>query len=134
MKIRTAGVVFTLAVAQLGFAQQNQAGGTALTIYNSDLAVVRTSVDLDLKQGANEVTTTKVTSQLEPDSVVLRDPAEKHPVQVVEQNYDAALVSQSWMLQKYEGQTVDFQTGGPGSSSVSGKFCVRRWRMSMEER
>ena len=122
MKIRTAGVVFTLAVAQLGLAQQNQASGTALTIYNTDLAVVRATVDLDLKQGSNEVTTTKVTSQLEPDSVVLRDPAEKHPVQVIEQNYDAALVSQSWMLQKYEGQTVNFQTGGPGSPSVSGKI------------
>lgn len=123
MKIKTAGVVLILAVAQLGYAQQNQASGTALTIYNNDLAVVRTSVDLDLKQGANEVTTTKVTSQLEPDSVVLRDPAEKHPVQVLEQNYDAALASQSWMLQKYEGQTIDFQVvHGDRVETVQGKI------------
>ena len=66
--------------------QQKQPNGTALTIYNQDLAVVRTTVDLDLKPGNNEVTTTKVTSQLEPDSVVLRDPAERHPVQIEEQN------------------------------------------------
>jgi hypothetical protein len=88
---------------------QTQASGTALTIYNQDLAVVRTSVDLDLKPGSNEVTTTKVTSQLEPDSVVLRDPKEQHPVQIVEQNYDAAIASQMWMLQKYEGQSIDFE-------------------------
>ncbi len=96
-----------------GWAQQgpdqNQAGGTALTIYNQDLAVVRTSIDLGLKSGNNEVTTTKVTSQLEPDSVVLRDPAGRHPVQIEEQNYDAAIATQSWMLQKYEGQTIDFE-------------------------
>jgi hypothetical protein len=123
VKIRTAGVVFTLAVAQLGLAQQNQASGTALTIYNTDLAVVRATVDLDLRQGPNEVTTTKVTSQLEPDSVVLRDPAEKHPVQVIEQNYDAALASQPWMLQKYEGRTIDFQVvRGNQVETVQGKI------------
>jgi hypothetical protein len=123
VKIRTAGVVFTLAVAQMGFAQQNQASGTALTIYNTDLAVVRATVDLNLKQGSNEITTTKVTSQLEPDSVVLRDPAGKHPVQVIEQNYDAALASQTWMLQKYEGQTIDFQVvRGDKMEVVQGKI------------
>lgn len=62
-----------VAGAQKNPAQHNQAGGPALTIYNQNLAVVRTTVDLNLKPGNNEVTTTKVTSQLEPDSVVLRD-------------------------------------------------------------
>ena len=92
-----------------GNAVANQSAGTSLTIYNSDLAVARTTVDLDLKQGNNEVTTTKVTSQLEPDSVVLRDPQDHHPVQIVEQNYDAAVATQAWMLKKYEGQTIDFE-------------------------
>ncbi len=106
----TTGIILLAILAtQVAAAQQNQSGGTSLTIYNSDLAVARTTVDLDLKKGNNEVTTTKVTSQLEPDSVVLRDPSGGHPVQVVEQNYDAALASQPWMLQKYEGQSIDFQ-------------------------
>ncbi|HEX5235172.1 MAG TPA: hypothetical protein VFW25_07585 [Silvibacterium sp.] len=104
-------------------AQQNQAAGTALTIYNQDLAVVRTTVDLGLKPGDNEVTTTKVTSQLEPDSVVLRDPAGRHPVQIEEQNYDAAIATQSWMLQKYEGQTIDFKQERDGKPElVQGKI------------
>jgi len=94
-----------------------------LTIYNSDLAVARTTVDLDLKQGTNEVTTTKVTSQLEPDSVVLRDPQDHHPVQIVEQNYDAAVATQAWMLKKYEGQTIDFEvTHGDRVETVQGKI------------
>ncbi len=55
-------------------AQQGGAAPVALTIYNQDFAVARTTVDLNLAAGANQVTTTNVTSQLEPDSVVLRDP------------------------------------------------------------
>ena len=118
-------VIFCLvmAVCVSAWAQQNQTGGTALTIYNQDLAVVRTEVGLDLKPGSNEVTTTKVTSQLEPDSVVLRDPAGRRPVQIEEQNYDAAIATQAWMLEKYEGQTIDFQVvHGDKVEMVQGKI------------
>lgn len=90
-------------------AQQTSAP-VSLTIYNQNFAVARTTVDLALTPGTNEVTTTEVTSQLEPDSVVLRDPTGKHAFSVVEQNYDAAIVNQDWLLQKYEGQSIDFQT------------------------
>ncbi len=94
-----------------------------LTIYNQDFAVARTSIDLDLHPGLNEVTTTNVTSRLEPDSVVLRDPAGKRAVHVLEQNYDAAIVNQDWLLQKYEGKTIDFQVSTPqGPQIVSGKI------------
>jgi hypothetical protein len=89
---------------------------TALTIYNEDFAVARTLVDLDLHPGLNEVTTNQITTQVEPDSVVLRDPslrdsAKKQSFHIVEQNYDAAVVTQEWLLQKYEGKTIDFQVG-----------------------
>src|ERR1700733_13903698 len=86
-------------------AQQPSAGPTALTIYNQDFAVARTQIDLDLHPGHNEVTTTQATSQLEPDSVVLRDPSGKSSFHILEQNYDAAVVDQQWLLQKYEGKT-----------------------------
>jgi hypothetical protein len=89
---------------------QQASAPVSLTIYNQNFAVARTSVDLALHPGTNEVTTTEVTSQLEPDSVVLRDPTGKHDFFVIEQNYDAAIVNQDWLLQKYEGQTIDFQT------------------------
>lgn len=102
-------------------AQQSQP--VALTIYNQSFAVARTSIDLDLHPGLNEITTSRVTSMLEPDSVVLRDTATKRPVQVIEQNYDAAVVSQEWLLQKYEGKTIDFQVGtAQGLQTVPGKI------------
>ena len=90
----------------------------ALTIYNQDFAVARTLVDLDLQPGMNEITTTQVTSQVEPDSVVLRDPtggsSGKQPFRILEQNYDAGVVNQQWLLEKYEGKTLNFQVGGNG--------------------
>jgi hypothetical protein len=105
-------------VAPLAQAQKSQLPTAnqepvALTIYNQDFAVARTTFDLDLHPGLNEITTTRVTSMLEPDSVVLRDAASKLPIQVLEQNYDAAIVNQEWLLQKYEGKTIDFQVSTP---------------------
>jgi hypothetical protein len=99
-----------LPLTALPLIAQQASSPVSLTIYNQNFAVARTSVDLALHSGTNEVTTTEVTSQLEPDSVVLRDPTGKHEFSVVEQNYDAAIVNQDWLLQKYEGQSIDFQT------------------------
>jgi hypothetical protein len=100
-----------------------QPAPVALTIYNQNFAVARTFLDLDLRAGMNEITTDSVTSRLEPDSVILRDPSGKRVVRVVEQNYDSALVSQEWLLQKYEGKTIDFQVPGPaGPRIVEGKI------------
>jgi hypothetical protein len=99
-------LAITPLAAQLAAQQQPP---TQLTIYNDDFAVARTSIPLDLRAGESEVSTTDVTRQLEPDSVILRDPTGRHNFRIAEQNYDAAVVSQEWMLEKYEGQTIDFQ-------------------------
>jgi hypothetical protein len=111
------GFLVVAGVAGTGLAQEPSTA-TKLTIYNQDFAVARTTVPLKLKAGVNEVTTTSVTRQLEPDSVVLRDPESHNPIEVLEQNYDAAVVSQAWLLDKYEGQTIDFQLPAPATGGV----------------
>jgi len=127
-------VLALLFAAPIGFSQQSQPGSpaapspddqelVALTIYNQSFAVARTSLDLDLHAGLNEITTTRVTGALEPDSVVLRNAATRAPIQVLEQNYDAAVVNQQWLLQKYEGKTIDFQVSTPqGLQALPGKI------------
>lgn len=82
----------------------------ALTIYNQNFAVVRDMVPLDLKSGANAVIYSGATAQVEPDSVILRDPAGKHSLQILEQNYRNDPVSQELLLSLFEGKTIDFQT------------------------
>jgi hypothetical protein len=123
---RTIVRITTLVLAVLftaAFVHAQESQPVALTIYNQSFAVARTSIDLDLNPGINEITTARVTSMLEPDSVVLRDPSGKRTIHVIEQNYDAAVVSQEWLLEKYEGKTIDFQVTTPqGTQTVVGRI------------
>jgi hypothetical protein len=80
----------------------------SLTIYNQNFAVLRQELPLDLKAGVNSIKVTDITMHLEPDSVILRDPTGKHPLQVLEQNYRADPVSESLLLSLFEGKTIDF--------------------------
>jgi hypothetical protein len=81
----------------------------ALTIYNQDFAVVRDTVPLDLHTGVNTVRYAGATAQVEPDSVILRDPAGKLSLQILEQNYRNDPVSQELLLSFFEGKTIDFE-------------------------
>ena len=83
--------------------------GPALTIYNQNFAVVRDTVPLDLKAGDNAVIYPGATAQVEPDSVILRDPTGQHSLQILEQNYRNDPVSQELLLSLFEGKTIDFQ-------------------------
>lgn len=95
----------------------------ALTIYNQNFAVVRDTVALDLKAGANHVQYTDATPYLEPDSVALRDPSGKLRLRILEQSYRANPVSTSALLAHYEGQTIDFLAGAPEKTEiVSGRI------------
>lgn len=82
----------------------------ALTIYNQDFAVVRDTVPLILEAGENTVSYSGVTAQVEPDSVILRDPTGVHQLQILEQNYRNDPVSQGLLLSLFEGKTIDFET------------------------
>src|SRR5580698_10619177 len=81
----------------------------ALTIYNQNFAVVRDTVPLDLQAGVNTVRFAGATAQVEPDSVILRDPAGRHSLQILEQNYRNDPVSEPLLLSLFEGKTIDFE-------------------------
>jgi len=82
----------------------------SLTIYNQNFAVVRDSVPLDLKAGLNEMRYGGATAHVEPDSVILRDPADKIAFQILEQDYRNDPVSQELLLSFFEGKTIDFES------------------------
>lgn len=79
-----------------------------ITIYNQNFGVVRETIRLDLQSGSNRVQFTDTTALLEPDSVILRDPAGKRVVRILEQNFRSDPISQELLLSKYEGQSIDF--------------------------
>jgi hypothetical protein len=97
-----------LLIAVLLAAGVATAAQPSLTIYNQDFAVVRESLALNLKGGTNEVRVTEITAHVEPDSVILRDPAGKRALQILEQNYRADPVSQGLLLSLYEGKEIQF--------------------------
>ena len=113
---------FVCFLALCGSLYAQQASQPSLTIYNQDFAVVRQELPLDLKSGENLVNVSDITMHLEPDSVILRDPAGKHNLHVLEQNYRADPVSEALLLSFYEGKTIDFEVGsGPAMQIVKGK-------------
>ena len=57
--------------------------------------------------GVNHAQFAGIASHLEPDSVILRDPAGRS-LQVLEQNYRNDPISQELLLSFYEGKTIDF--------------------------
>jgi hypothetical protein len=96
----------------------------ALTIYNQNFAVVRESVPLDLKAGVSEARYADMVSQLEPDSVILRDPRGQAKFQILEQSYRNDPVTQDLLLSLFEGKTIDFFVKEPNKpdATVQGKI------------
>ncbi len=102
---RRIACVLALCVSSL---PADEAVQPSLTIYNQNFAVVRQELPLNLKAGPNKIQVTDITMHLEPDSVILRDPSGRHPIQVLEQNYRADPISESLLLSLNEGKTIDF--------------------------
>ncbi|MGJ8637767.1 MAG: DUF4139 domain-containing protein [Opitutaceae bacterium] len=94
--------LLTLSLATLATAQP------AITVYNKNFGVVRDTVTLDLKSGINDVSYSGVTAQLEPESVILRDPSGDVALSVIEQSYRGDPVDQQRLLQMFEGETIRF--------------------------
>ncbi len=94
------------------------AGEVALTIYNSDFALVKETRSLSLQAGVNETRFTNVTSLLEPDSVVLRDRKDPEGLRILEQNYEGDPLSEASMLRLSEGKTLQFRNVNPATGAV----------------
>jgi hypothetical protein len=88
----------------------DDATAPTLTIYNQNFFVAREILPLDLKPGVNHVNYAGVAAHLEPDSVILRDPAGR-ALQILEQNYRNDPISQELLLSFYEGKEIDFSVG-----------------------
>ncbi|MCA1809902.1 MAG: hypothetical protein LC725_10710 [Lentisphaerae bacterium] len=111
-------IPLTMSLCMLLAAAQIHAAST-VTIYNQNFGVVRDQLRLDLKNGINDVLVTDITAHLEPDSVILRDPAGKRNLQILEQNYRADPVSQGLLLSIYEGKEIPFLQG---TNVITGKI------------
>src|SRR4029078_3594488 len=97
----------------------------ALTIYNQNFFVAREYVPLDLTAGVNRAQFAGIAAHLEPDSVILRDPAGR-ALQVLEQNYRNDPISQELLLSRYEGKTIDFIVRQDGAKTETAEDKIIR--------
>jgi hypothetical protein len=79
----------------------------ALTIYNSNVGVVKETRLVNLPQGIQTLRFTDVPGRIDPATVNLKSLIEAAGVRVLEQNFEYDLVSQQRLLEKFVGQKVD---------------------------
>lgn len=78
----------------------------SLTVYNSDLALVRDVRSLQLQQGSSDLRFMDIAATVKPATVHFRSLTEPSRVHVVEQNYEYDLLEPDKLLRKYVGRDV----------------------------
>src|SRR5262249_47332805 len=104
-------ILVILACAVLNAQSADPSSQPAVTVFNDNFAVVRQTIPLDLKAGINQITFNDATAHIEPDSVMLRDPAGRRALRILEQNYRNDPLSQELLLFLNEGNVLEFETG-----------------------
>jgi hypothetical protein len=106
---------FTLLLATPLAAQVAKRESVALTVYNSNLGVVRDLRTFDLTKGQSEIKLLDVPSQIDPTTLKITAPKHPNDVAILEQNYEYDLVNQEKLLQKYIDKPI---TVGAGKGKV----------------
>jgi hypothetical protein len=88
----------------------------SVTVYNSDLALVRDVRDIGFKKGMDEILFKEVSGQIDATSVHFKASG----VSMLEQNFDYDLVSSDKLIQKYIDQKIDVisKTGEMASGTL----------------
>src|SRR5439155_16415729 len=78
----------------------------AVTVYNSDIALVRDVRDLQLARGSFDLRFMDIAATVNPATVHFRSLTEPSRVNVLEQNYEYDLLEPDKLLRKYVGRDV----------------------------
>ena len=84
------------------FAQNNEQKEIAVTVYNSDLGVIKDLRSMNINSGTSQIKLTDVAKLIDPTSVHIELDGE-----VIEQNYQYDLVSMDKILQKYIDKNIN---------------------------
>src|SRR2546422_11336938 len=78
----------------------------AVTVYNSDIALVRDVRNLQLARGTSDLRFMDIAATVNPATVHFRSLSEPASVSVLEQNYEYDLLEPEKLLHKYVGRDV----------------------------
>src|SRR5205085_7799810 len=107
------------ALSPVVHAQAQQAGTTtlddqtelAVTVYNSDIALVRDVRNLQIGRGTSDLHFMDIAATVNPATVHFRSLTEPSRVRVLEQNYEYDLLEPDKLLRKYVGRDVTLVRG-----------------------
>lgn len=89
--------------------------GVAVTVYNSNLGLVKDRRELTLPRGRGELRFMDVASQIIPESVHITPLAGSATLRVLEQNYEYDLLNPQKLMDKYVGKEVKLYEKNPYS-------------------
>ncbi len=87
----------------------------AVTIYNSNLALVKDSRTVQLDNGEQNLAFRGVSAQLRPETALLRNVNHPSSLSVIEQNFDFDLLTPQKLLEKFTGKMVRIATTNPAT-------------------
>jgi hypothetical protein len=85
----------------------------AITIYNSNIGLVKDTRLIDLKPGIHELKFMDVAGKIDPTTVHIKSLINGSSLNVLEQNYEYDLLSPQKLLEKFVGQKVQLATINP---------------------
>lgn len=111
---RLAVLVFTILFSATGSAAEPEEARSTLhdqqavtvTIYNSDLALVKDRRRVKLSNGLNQLALRDVSARMRPETALLRSVSEPGSLSVLEQNFDFDLLTPQKLLEKYVGRKI----------------------------
>jgi hypothetical protein len=108
IKFLLTSIIFSILFASQVQAQDGDKNrqSVAVTVYNNDLGVVRDVRRFDIRQGTADVKMRDVPTRIDPTTVKITDLDHPKDIDVLEQNYEYDLVSQSKLLSKYIDKTI----------------------------
>ncbi len=89
-----------------------------VTVYNSNLGLIKETRPFTLKNGVNSVSVVDVAAQIDPTSVHFKSLTAPEAVSVIEQDFRYDLISQDKLLQRYLGKEIELQRYGLGGEKT----------------
>jgi hypothetical protein len=95
----------------------NDQQSIAVTIYNSNLALVKDQRRIRLKSGLNSLALRDVSAQIRPETALLNSLSNPGSISVLEQNFDFDLLTPQKLLEKYIGKNVSIVRTNPATGA-----------------
>ena len=105
-KVRAAGAAEDKAAANTAVTTQKDQTDLSVTVYNSNLALVRDVRQIHLQPGVFPLRFEDVAASINPATVHFRSITDPAKLSVIEQNYEYDLLDPQKLLQKYVGREV----------------------------